>query len=203
VDRIGPTIAIAVVVVLVFLAMWWGWRRRGRRDNGLRPINAVPADLGVELAAAKVFYVATTKHDVPIERLAIRGLGFRGRATVAVSAAGAVLSIAGENPVFIPADRIDTVDQATWAIDRVVEPEGLVRIAWRISNANGAEAGTNQAGSSQTSSDKASTDLASTDQVTTAETLVDSYLRVIDPDERKPLVDALRTISVHPIESEV
>jgi hypothetical protein len=171
-DRLGPTLIIVGIVVLIFLAMWWGWRRRGRRDAGLVAPTTIPASgaRGDVRATVDAFYVATTKHDEPMERLAIAGMAFRGRGTAEVSGAGVLLDVTGERDVFLTAESIDDVGQATWAIDRVVEKDGLVRIAWRID----------------------------------ASTVVDSYLRVIDPERLAPFIDAVSSLiaAAHPTESE-
>ena len=48
-----------------------------------------------------------------------------------VTDAGVALDLTGQPRSFLAADRIVDVGQATVAIDRVVEPDGLVRLAWR------------------------------------------------------------------------
>jgi hypothetical protein len=164
---------VVAVAVLVLLLMVVGWRRRVRRDATLVPAHTAPADLGDELATVDAFYVATTAHGQPLERLAIAGLGFRGRASVTVTTAGVTLRIAGESDVFIPAGAIAEVANATWTIDRVVEKGGLVLLAWSLGTADtGTDAGT--------------------------ETVVDSYLRVIAPEDRARLIDAINQISPTP-----
>lgn len=174
-DKLGPTLIIVAVVIVVFGAMWWGWRRRARRDAALQPTQAVPSDLGAIRADFDAFYVATTEHAKPLERLAIRGLGFRGRARLTVAEAGIIVAVTGEKDVFIPAAVVDSVGTANVTIDRVVETGGLVRLAWHINTAAGTGAGP----------------------------VVDSYLRVVDPDDRARLLTAVRGIAPEATESEV
>jgi hypothetical protein len=126
-------VAVLVALVLVLLTLIAvGWWRRTRRDAGLVPPFGEAPEGSVDVATFAGLYVATTRHDEPLERLAIRGLSFRSRADLTVTDGGVALDVTGQPRVYLAADRIDSVGQATVAIDRVVEPEGLVRIAWRI-----------------------------------------------------------------------
>ena len=117
------------VAVLVLLAMVFAWRRRLRRDAGLSAPLGVPEHAEI-LSRHPVLYVSTTRHDEPLERLAIRPLAYRARGELAVTDRGAALCLDGAPTVFLPSDRIASVDRATVTIDRVVEPGGLVRLAW-------------------------------------------------------------------------
>lgn len=120
------------VVALALLA--WAWVRRARRDAGLpAPVGEPPADSSL-LASFEGLYVATTRHDEPLERLAIRGLGFRSRAAILVTTAGLVLDLPGQPRMFVPTARLVDAAQATVAIDRVVERDGLTRVSWRITD---------------------------------------------------------------------
>ncbi|WP_458041576.1 MULTISPECIES: PH-like domain-containing protein [Bacteria] len=126
--------AMAIIIgfgVLVLAGIAWGWSRRVRRDRGLVAPTDVPEHFVAE-ASFSGFYVATTRHEKPLDRLAIRHLRYRGRVGIEVSSAGVLLAITGEAPVFVAASRIVGVDRATWTIDRVVERDGLVRLAWRV-----------------------------------------------------------------------
>lgn len=130
-NREGAVAIVVVITVMVFVLMVWGWRRRTRRDAGITaPYGELPADAAT-VAVHDGFHVATTAHDVPLERLAIRGLAFRSKATVTVSHGGVALDLTGQPRIVLAADRIASADQATVTIDRVVEKDGLVRIVWR------------------------------------------------------------------------
>jgi len=126
-------VMVAAAALLLGLGVW-AWIRRTRRDSALlAPVGELPegATVAAEISG---FYVATTPHDQPLERLAIRGLGFRSKVDLTVSDAGLAWDLTGQPRLFIAADRIVSVDQATVAIDRVVEKEGLTRLTWRVSD---------------------------------------------------------------------
>ncbi|MCK2021740.1 hypothetical protein KZC52_02280 [Microbacterium sp. kSW2-24] len=126
-------IAIAITIafaLLVLLTMLLSWRRRQRRDS------AIVAPLGVpehaEVASRhEVLYVSTTKHDQPLERLAISPLAYRARGELAITDRGVALCLDGAPTVFLASSRLVDIGRATVTIDRVVEPGGLVRIDWR------------------------------------------------------------------------
>ena len=127
-------VAIAVMIavaVLVLLAMLFAWRRRLRRDSGLTAPLGVPEHAEVA-RRDEVLYVSTTRHDQPLERLAISPLTYRARGEVAVTDRGVALCLDGAPTVFLASSRLVQVDRATVTIDRVVEPGGLVRIAWNV-----------------------------------------------------------------------
>ena len=82
------------------------------------------------------------------------------------------LRIAGEQPSFIPADRLVAAGTATYAIDRGVEPEGLVALTWIVDDRSEPE----------------------------TPTRVDSYLRCRYPGDSARLVTALNDIAAAPAE---
>ncbi|MFJ6652305.1 hypothetical protein ACIQLJ_05845 [Microbacterium sp. NPDC091313] len=130
--------ALAVMIGVAVLALGglvWAWRRRARRDAGLPAPYGEPPAGASELARFSGLYVATTRHDQPLERLAIRGLGFRSRADITVTDAGVVLDLPGQPRMLLPTARLVDAAQATVAIDRVVERDGLARVSWRADDA--------------------------------------------------------------------
>ncbi|MDO9396721.1 MAG: hypothetical protein Q7T71_09270 [Herbiconiux sp.] len=136
-DRLLPGLAITVFALLLLALMYWAWRGRKRRQQAFATTTAAPAELGTELASAEVLYVATTKAGEPLERLTIPGLTFRGRGRVTVFTTGVRLVIPGEPETFIASDRLRSVGTSTWAIDRVVESGGLVRLDWTFDSTAG------------------------------------------------------------------
>lgn len=126
-------VAIGVMIALgalILIGMAWGWRRRSRRDAALAaPLGEQTGD---EIGSFVGLYVATTEHSAPLNRLAMKHLAFRSKVTVTVTTAGVALALPGEPTVFIDKRNLVAVDRATWTIDRVVERDGLVLIAWRV-----------------------------------------------------------------------
>jgi hypothetical protein len=117
-------------VVIIALAVI-GWTTRRRRQRSIPAPEPMPADIGIVRGEFEGFYVSTTLDGQPLNRVAVRGLGFRARATIAVADRGVVLALPGNN-VFVPRESIREVSRANYTIDRVVEPGGLVLLAWTL-----------------------------------------------------------------------
>ncbi|MCJ1713842.1 hypothetical protein [Curtobacterium sp. VKM Ac-2922] len=133
---LGAVILLAVVAL--FVAMARTWRTRARKQTEAVPPVRVPDAPGTLVGSWDGFSVATTRADEPLERITAGGLGFRGRGGVTVHADGVVLHLAGADDRWVAADHLRGADRATWAIDRVVEPGGLVRLRWTATGAAGA-----------------------------------------------------------------
>lgn len=132
VDRTTPTIIIVSIIVLAVAGMYFGWRARVRKNADLAVPDSVPDSGGEEIAVGFGLYVATTLAAQPFERVASHGLGFRARTSVIIRDDGVAIEPTGRAPFFIPLAAILAVERATWAIDKAVEPGGLVVITWRL-----------------------------------------------------------------------
>lgn len=126
-----------MAITLVFLAvllllMLFGWLARRRRQKDVAAPLTPPASLGVALGTFEGKYVATTKADDPLDRIAVRGLGFRGYATLTVTGEGMLVQRPGNDDFWIPKSDLRGRRTATWTIDRVVEPDGLELVAWTL-----------------------------------------------------------------------
>jgi hypothetical protein len=161
VDRLVPGLIVAAALAGILTVMWLAWRARVRRDAGL-VVPEAPEGF-VPVSSVDVLYVATTEAGRPLERLAIRGLGFRARAVLSIAPAGVLLTIPGERPAFIAASSLTSVGAANVAIDRVVESDGLVRLGWSIGGVP-----------------------------------CDSYVRVVDADQRAVVADLERLLVPRP-----
>ncbi|WP_066519300.1 PH-like domain-containing protein [Curtobacterium ammoniigenes] len=127
-----------VLTIALFVALARTWRARTRRQAALVPPMPVPTTIGPVLSAFDGFVVATTFADAPLERVSAGGLGFRARGGFRTHREGVVLVIAGVADRFIPMPYLRGADRANVAIDRVVEPGGLVRLRWTATGAAGA-----------------------------------------------------------------
>lgn len=167
IERTLLALLLGAIVVVFFVLMARSWKRRGLRDTGLSayPLPANPAQPSI---TARVAYVATTKHELPLERLLPLGLRFRAQGTLAVAKDGITINLAGSDALFIPASMLREITETTWAIDRAVESDGLSCVSWRMQQAEASEA--------------------------TSGVIADSYFRVIDPLQRAEIVSAITTI---------
>ena len=138
-DKLLPTLGIVAVVVVVLALAITGWRRRVRRDAPAGGGYSVPGTLSGALAESDALYVATTKGGESLERLALPGLSFRGKARVGVRPEGVEIAVTGELPAFVPASVLTGVGAATVTIDRVVERDGLLRLGWTTSGGAAAD----------------------------------------------------------------
>lgn len=126
-------LSAVIVIVLIGVAAAgavWGWRRRRARQADVPELPAVPGLAAT--AGHRGKYVATTSAGDPYDRITVRGLAFRGFATVSVHPEGLLVERDGETSIWIPKDRLVGAGRATWTIDRVVEENGLHLIRWRL-----------------------------------------------------------------------
>jgi len=130
-QELAASMMIALAVVLVGLA-WWGWRNRRVRFRHLEELLLTTLPSSDAVLGCSGLYVATTIADKPMDRVVVGPLGFRAKANFSVHPEGLVLHPQGENPVLLSAPGGVQAGRATWTIDRVVEPEGLVLLRWML-----------------------------------------------------------------------
>ncbi|MCS5720419.1 hypothetical protein N1028_08785 [Herbiconiux sp. CPCC 203407] len=129
--------ALGLAILLTMVLAWRARKRRQAAFGAPATDDTGAAGRGTALAQSAVLYVATTLAGQPLERLTIPGLAFRGRGIASVFGGGVAIAIPGEPETFIPAARIRSIGTSTWAIDRVVESGGLVRLDWTYDSATG------------------------------------------------------------------
>jgi hypothetical protein len=131
-DRTLLALLVLAILVLLFALMLLGWRLRQRRQSGLQHPESPPVQLGEILGSFSGMYVATTLAGDPLNRVAVRGLGFRAKTSVTVAAVGIVVPIAGQTDILIPVTSIRSATRADWVIDKAVEPGGLSVVGWSL-----------------------------------------------------------------------
>jgi hypothetical protein len=122
-------VMVGFVVIIGLAILGWTLRRRSQRN--IPATEPMPADVGTLRGEFEGYYVSTTLDGQPLNRVAVRGLAFRARATIAVAETGVILALPGNN-VFIPRSSIREVTRANYTIDKVVENGGLVLLAWTL-----------------------------------------------------------------------
>ena len=127
------SVVIPLAVVGVLMAL--GWRALRRRQTDVVGLAPVPSDPGATWLTEDLLYVATTRAEQPLQRIAVKGLGFRARAVLTVASGGIRLDLAGGEPGFIPKAALLGVGRATWTIDRAISNDGLVFIRWNTGTA--------------------------------------------------------------------
>jgi hypothetical protein len=124
--------ACLLVFVLALAGMRRGWQQRGRRQDWLPELPAVPEVLGAELAPALTgLYVGTTAATRWQDRIVAGGLGARAESVTRLTEAGAVISRQGSTPVFIPAAQLIDARLEPALAGKVVGQGGLLVLRWR------------------------------------------------------------------------
>jgi hypothetical protein len=128
----STTAALVIVFLIIMLgAMALSWWARKKRQSGYAELATVPTELGELLGEFTGLYLASTPLGEPLNRIAVRGLGFRARTTIEVFTTGLVFI--GDR--FVPVTSITGIGQASYTIDRGVEPDGLSVVSWTLGDA--------------------------------------------------------------------
>ena len=127
-DKVIAGIVIAAIIAFMLGAMALGWWARKKRQSGYAELAETPADLGTVLGEFEGLYLATTPASDRLNRIAVRGLGFRARTTLQLTEAGIVFI--GDR--FLPRESVTAIGRASWTIDRGVEPDGLSVVSWKL-----------------------------------------------------------------------
>ena len=130
-QEFASAIMIALAVAFLGLAAW-GWVNRRNRFRYLEEhLNGnIPDSHPIDSFDA--FHVATTLAEKPLERVPVGPLSFRSKAHCVIYAEGLLIASRGEKTVFLSAKKGLRAGLATWTIDRVVEPDGLIFVRWGL-----------------------------------------------------------------------
>jgi hypothetical protein len=121
---------LSAVVVLAFVGMWSGWRRRGRKHELPELVAAPPvADLPPAKLQAGARYFGTTVAGDWLDRVVARGLGSRSSCRLSLSDQGLdVIRLAGS--FRIPARALRGARHDMGIAGKVVPPHGLLVVTW-------------------------------------------------------------------------
>jgi hypothetical protein len=133
VDKVLGTVVVFALISTALTLMALSWQRRQRRDIALG-IASAGGDRGVSILSLMCFYVATTPANNPLERLGIPGLAFRARARVSIETTGVVIEPQGEIATVISLTQVQSVREASVAIDRSAGRNSLTALDWTASN---------------------------------------------------------------------
>jgi hypothetical protein len=124
-----PVLILAAFVVVVFLGMWHGWRKRARKHD-LPALHPVPAESAAPALEATGRYFGTTVAGDWLDRVVARGLGTRSECRVSLSPDGVDVHRATDS-FRIPAAALTGARPAQGLAGKVVPPHGLLVITWR------------------------------------------------------------------------
>jgi hypothetical protein len=124
-----PVVILAAFVVLVYLGMWRGWRRRSRKHD-LAPLEPVPDSGAQPVLEASARYFGTTVAGEWLDRVVARGLGARSGCRLSLLPEG--LDVHRPGTSFRIPDRCllgARVDRGLAGM--VIPPHGLLVVTWR------------------------------------------------------------------------
>ena len=126
-----PVLILFALLLLAYVGMWRGWRRRGRKHD-LPPL--VPAPGVSHLPAASLQagarYFGTTVSGDWLDRVVARGLGARSSCRLSLSGEGLdVVRLAGS--FRIPASALRGARHDQGIAGKVVPPHGLLVVTWQ------------------------------------------------------------------------
>jgi hypothetical protein len=137
VTHLGERLAWSAVLLLLFvalcLAMWRGWRRRAARQADLPGLYPRPGVLsGDVVPPVRGVYVSSTTAGDWLDRIVVRDLGVRSRATVHVTGSGVAFDREGAADVFVPSAWLRSVRRERGIAGKFVEEGGLVVVTWEF-----------------------------------------------------------------------
>jgi hypothetical protein len=124
-----PVLILLGVLLLAYLAMWRGWRRRSGKHD-LPPLVPAPDATPDARLASAGSYFGTTVHGDWLDRVVAHGLGTRSRCRLLLSDAG-VDVLRGSRSFRIPAEALRGARHDQGIAGKVVPPHGVLVLTWR------------------------------------------------------------------------
>lgn len=132
---VPPILVLLALFVVLALLCWWGWRRRGRRDEraGLPAPEAARPPSEVRAGPLPGTYVATARAEQHLERVTAHGLGMRSPVEVTVGEDGSwLLERTGAPSLTIRSDQVEGITTAPGMVGKWIGGDGLLVIRWRL-----------------------------------------------------------------------
>ncbi len=127
---------LLLLVPVIWGLMWWGWRRRGRRQADVGALHRVPDPLSPSaFGPIEAVYVSTTRAGDWLDRVVVHGLGTRSAAEVSVHADGVLVRRTSAPDVWVPAPDLAWVRRERGAAGKFVREDGLVVLTWTLGDA--------------------------------------------------------------------
>jgi hypothetical protein len=124
-----PVVLLFGLLLVAYLAMWRGWRRRAHK-HALPPLVEVTPDPAPARLAADAVYFGTTVSGDWLDRVVAQGLGARSRCRLILSAQGLDVLRPG-GPFRIPAEALRGARHDRGIAGKVVPPHGVLVVMWQ------------------------------------------------------------------------
>jgi hypothetical protein len=116
----------------LYLLMLRGWRNRQRRQAFLPPLSVPTGDATTVVGAVPGLFVGTTFAGAWLDRVAAQGLSDRAAGWLSVATDGVHIDREGAAEIFLPFAAIDDAAVGDALAGKVVGPEGLLLLTWRL-----------------------------------------------------------------------
>ncbi|CAN5561105.1 hypothetical protein BH24ACT11_BH24ACT11_17270 [soil metagenome] len=125
---------VLVLVVLIWAAMWWGWRgRAGRQQRLAEPRWLSAAGIGDTGSRLRCTYLGTTTAGDWLDRISAHGLGRRGPAELTAAGGELLVHRPGAGGFAIGAAELLSVRREAGIANRLAPRHlGVVVVRWRL-----------------------------------------------------------------------
>lgn len=133
-DKLIPTLLLAILCIVIFWAMRAGWAARTRRQASLGNLPEVPARYEDQpsLLAVPGVYITTTVMGDWLDRISAHTLGVKATGTALVFDDALIIARDGAADLWIPASDILAIRTESGMAGKFVEKEGLCVISWTL-----------------------------------------------------------------------
>lgn len=125
-----PVLILFGLLLLGYLGMWRGWRRRARKHD-LPPLVQIPDAEVVPLLQTGGRYFGTTTNGAWLDRVVARGLGTRSTCRLTLSDAGLDVVRVGGSSFRIPVAALRGARHDQGIAGKVVPPHGVLVVTWQ------------------------------------------------------------------------